>query len=44
MQLHCRYSDEELDFYACLNELDNSVGLVLDKLKELGYYNNTMIW
>ena len=38
------YSDEELDFYACLNEFDNSVGLVLAKLKELGYYNNTMIW
>eukprot|EP00750_Incisomonas_marina_P002570 INCI1244.2.p1 GENE.INCI1244.2~~INCI1244.2.p1 ORF type:complete len:657 (-),score=87.74 INCI1244.2:42-2012(-) len=38
------YSSEELDFYACLNEFDNSVGIVLDKLKELGYYDNTMIW
>jgi arylsulfatase A-like enzyme len=38
------YTDEELDFYACLNEFDNSVGTVLDRLKELGYYENTMIW
>jgi hypothetical protein len=27
------YSDEELDFYACLNEFDNAVGRVLDALK-----------
>lgn len=38
------YSDEELDFYACLNEFDNSVGTVLSALKRLGYYENTMIW
>lgn len=38
------YSDLELDFYACLNELDNSVGLVLDALDRLGYYDNTMVW
>jgi hypothetical protein len=44
------YSDEELDFYACLNEFDNSVGTVLDFLKKqktVGgdpYYENTMIW
>ena len=38
------YNFEELDFYACLNELDNSVGVVLDALKRLGYYDNTMIW
>jgi len=38
------YNHEELDFYACLNELDNSVGTVLDALKRLGYYNNTMTW
>ena len=38
------YNDEELDFYACLNEFDHSVGTVLDALKRLGYYENTMIW
>ena len=38
------YSHEELDFYACLNELDNSMGNVFDALKRLGYYDNTMIW
>jgi hypothetical protein len=38
------YNDEELDFYACLNELDNSVGTVLDALVRLGYYDNTMTW
>ena len=38
------YTEEELDFYACLNELDNSVGTVLDALKEHGYYENTMTW
>jgi hypothetical protein len=35
---------QELDFYACLNELDNSVGAVLDALTRLGYYNNTLTW
>ena len=38
------YNSQELDFYACLNELDNSVGTVLDELKRLGYYDNTMTW
>ena len=38
------YNHQELDFYACLNELDNSVGTVLDALKRLGYYDNTMTW
>ena len=38
------YSSEELDFYSCLNELDNSVGLVLDALQQEGYYDNTMTW
>ena len=37
------YNHQELDFYACLNELDNSVGTVLDALKRLGYYANTLI-
>ena len=38
------YNPEELDFYACLNELDNSVGAVLDALTRLGYYDNTLTW
>jgi arylsulfatase A-like enzyme len=38
------YNDAELDFYACLNELDGSVGRVLDMLVKEGYYDNTMIW
>ena len=38
------YNHQELDLYACLNELDNSVGTVLDALKRLGYYENTMTW
>ena len=38
------YNDQELDFYACLNEFDNSVGTVLAALKRLGYYDNTMTW
>jgi len=29
---------------ALLCQFDNSVGIVLDKLKELGYYDNTMVW
>jgi hypothetical protein len=32
------YGSSELDFYACLNELDSSVGAVLDALQRLGYY------
>ena len=38
------YTDMELDYYACLNELDNSVGTVLAALRRLGYYDNTMTW
>ena len=38
------YNSQELDFYACLNELDNSIGTVLDALRRLGYYDNTMTW
>lgn len=38
------YSDKELDYYACLTELDNAVGLVLKALKTYGYYDNTMAW
>lgn len=37
------YDSQELDFYACLNEFDGSVGTVLDALKRLGYYDNTMV-
>jgi hypothetical protein len=32
------YGSAELDFYACLNELDSSVGAVLDALQRLNYY------
>ena len=38
------YTDSELDFYACLHEFDASVGRVLDALKRLDYYENTLIW
>ena len=37
------FTDEELDYYACLNELDNAIGIILDLLKEEGYYDNTMV-
>ena len=37
------YTDEELDYYACLNELDNAMGIILNTLKERGYYDNTMV-
>ena len=36
------YTDEELDFYACLTELDNAVGIVLQALEQEGYYDNTL--
>jgi arylsulfatase A-like enzyme len=38
------YTDEELDYYGCLTELDNAVGIILKALKDHGYYNNTMTW
>jgi len=38
------YTEDELDFYACLNEFDGSIGRVLDALKRLGYYDNTLVW
>eukprot|EP01062_Namystynia_karyoxenos_P066074 TRINITY_DN60095_c0_g1_i1.p2 TRINITY_DN60095_c0_g1~~TRINITY_DN60095_c0_g1_i1.p2 ORF type:complete len:665 (+),score=191.16 TRINITY_DN60095_c0_g1_i1:96-1997(+) len=38
------YTDAELDFYACMTELDASVGRVLDTVERLGYYDNTLIW
>lgn len=38
------FTSFELDFYACLSELDASVGRILDKLVETGYYENTFIW
>ena len=38
------YSDEELDYYACLLSLDRSVGKILQSLKDAAYYENTMIW
>ena len=38
------YNDAQLDYYACLNELDASVGKVLDSLQQYGYRDNTMVW
>lgn len=38
------YTSAEVDFYACLNQLDESVGVMLDALKANGYYENTMVW
>jgi arylsulfatase A-like enzyme len=38
------YTDEELDYYACLTELDNAVSVILQALKKHGYYENTMTW
>jgi arylsulfatase A-like enzyme len=38
------YTDDELDYYACLTELDNAVGIILQALKDHGYYDNTMTW
>eukprot|EP00055_Hartaetosiga_balthica_P007453 m.25605 g.25605 ORF g.25605 m.25605 type:complete len:548 (+) comp5782_c0_seq2:46-1689(+) len=39
-----RYSDAQLDFYACLNELDDAVGRVMDILEQFNYKRNTMTW
>ena len=38
------YNFQELDFYACLNELDNAVGIVLAALRRLDYYDNTLTY
>eukprot|EP00928_Gymnodinium_smaydae_P039784 TRINITY_DN27104_c0_g1_i1.p1 TRINITY_DN27104_c0_g1~~TRINITY_DN27104_c0_g1_i1.p1 ORF type:complete len:615 (-),score=33.83 TRINITY_DN27104_c0_g1_i1:147-1991(-) len=38
------FTDFELDYYACLSELDNAVGTIINALDTLGYYNNTFIW
>ena len=38
------YSDAQLDFYACLNELDDAVGRVLASLEKHDYRENTMLW
>ena len=34
----------ELDYYACLNELDRSVGRVLAALDEAGVRDDTLVW
>ena len=34
----------QLDFYACLNELDHAVGRVLDAMDDNGYGENTLTW
>lgn len=41
---HTPYTFAELDFYACLVELDAAVGRVLTTLTNAGYYDDTMIW
>ena len=38
------YTDAELDYYACLNELDGSVGRVLAALDKGGYRDDTLVW
>lgn len=38
------FTDVELDYYACLSELDNSVGTIMNALDRLGYYENTFVW
>ena len=38
------YTDEELDYYACLIQLDVAVGQILDLLHQRNEYDNTMIW
>ena len=38
------FSDGQLDYYACLTELDASVGKVLAALERTGYRNNTLVW
>lgn len=38
------YSDAQLDFYACLIELDAAVGRVLSSLDTHNYRDNTMLW
>ena len=37
-------TDTQLDFYACLNELDHAVGRVLDAMDTNGYGHNTLTW
>lgn len=34
----------QLDYYACMSELDGAVGRILGALDAHGYYNNTFIW
>lgn len=38
------YTFAELDYYACLTELDSAVGRVLSTLETHGYSENTMVW
>eukprot|EP00056_Hartaetosiga_gracilis_P007837 m.112756 g.112756 ORF g.112756 m.112756 type:complete len:218 (-) comp12789_c1_seq16:2011-2664(-) len=38
------YSDAQLDFFACLNELDAAVGRVMSTLEKYNYSENTMTW
>mmetsp|Transcript_23335 Transcript_23335/g.55324 ORF Transcript_23335/g.55324 Transcript_23335/m.55324 type:complete len:673 (+) Transcript_23335:583-2601(+) len=38
------YTDEELDYYACMIQLDVAIGQILNLLKDRKEYENTMIW
>lgn len=38
------YSAAQLDFYACLTELDAAVGRIVDSLESKGYFQITMLW
>lgn len=37
-------TDIQLDFYACLNELDAAIGRVLQAMDDHGYGENTLTW
>eukprot|EP00049_Salpingoeca_infusionum_P017279 m.352374 g.352374 ORF g.352374 m.352374 type:complete len:540 (-) comp16501_c0_seq1:365-1984(-) len=38
------YSSAQLDYYACLLELDAAIGRVVTALKKHKYFDNTMLW
>jgi len=38
------FSNAQLDYFVCLQELDASVGRILKDLETEGYYDNTMVW
>lgn len=42
--MYTDYSEEEQHYYGCITAMDEQVGRLNDKLKELGVDNNTIIW